>query len=551
MTPDEARSRIRTPARTRRTTAEPTTWRTWWEYNREDLLGLRALIRRAPTLTPDEGGGTPDPLGALRADILDALRTVATKETDRTLRASAMIALGRMGDTEDARIFLYLLRRPEEPSDVHEAAALALGLLPRIGDAATAEAARAWIEYVLDNDEALHGRARGILVVASGWRARQDKRLLMGLAGRCASRVDDEEEGAALALACGLSEDAMVLPELLTAARRADLGGVDLNDIARAHAVTALGHSGQASVSPTLRYVLVSARASLETRRAAALSLGRLLRRGILDETAARQASGDLLEAFRLSNDPVLRGFCAVAMGSSTEPLCIEEMARAIDHGGAAEVKPFAALGLACLARGRETDAAKRIRALLRDELEKTNDPELQAAFSIAVGLAGASDARKALIERVSSRLPAPSRAAAAQALGLLGAATPDVVAVLQDALLSDTRGEIAQDAALALGLLGQRGVVRRVAAMLRDSESEFRLGRLMLSLGYLGGPEAAAALLEILRDGKERGIVREFAAAALGLIGDPRERDLLMSLDADFNYFATLAASNEILRLF
>jgi hypothetical protein len=44
---------------------------------------------------------------------------------------------------------------------------------------------------------------------------------------------------------------------------------------------------------------------------------------------------------------------------------------------------------------------------------------------------------------------------------------------------------------------------------------------------------------------------VREFAAVALGLLGDAREQDVLFDIDADFNYLATTDTTYELLRLY
>ena len=44
---------------------------------------------------------------------------------------------------------------------------------------------------------------------------------------------------------------------------------------------------------------------------------------------------------------------------------------------------------------------------------------------------------------------------------------------------------------------------------------------------------------------------MREFAAVALGILGDRREEDPLFALDAHFNFYSTTPASNELMRLY
>jgi len=508
-------------------------------------------MRRATTTgSPDPGAG--DILGAFRTRTRDALRRVALRESDRTLRAAALVALGRVGDDEDARIFLDLLRRRAGPDDLLEAAAVGLGILPAIPDPETATAVRGYFQYALDNPSVLPHRAHGLLVLAAGLRARSDRSFAMALAGRSASPGSDAEEAALLSVACGLSGDPMLLPELVRAVRRGTLGTVDLGDRGRSHAIYALAKSGLPGAGPAIRSALASRRSGIESRRAAALGLGRLLRFGLLGEEDLREAPLLLLKTFRDTNDAPLKGFCAVALGESDLPAAVEELARAIDHGGSADLKPFAAFGLALSARGRESDAARRTRAFLREELDKSNDPELGAAFSIAVGLAGAREAEAALIERLGSKgSPDSARGAAALGLGILGVDSPASTEALRAAFDVKESAEVAGEAALALGLLGHRAVGKELVSALRQSDSETLQARALLALGHLSNRETVEPLLEILESRGEKEIVREYAAVALGLLGDLRDRDLLFSLDADFNYLATVSASRELIRLY
>ena len=90
---------------------------------------------------------------------------------------------------------------------------------------------------------------------------------------------------------------------------------------------------------------------------------------------------------------------------------------------------------------------------------------------------------------------------------------------------------------------------------MFRPGASEASLRRastrIIIALGHLGHGAAVDPLLEILNDEQQQTIVREFAAVALGLMGDARERDPLFAVDAWFNYLATTRATNEFIRLY
>lgn len=507
------------------------------------------MLRRSGTITGERSESGYDPLGVRRDETLVALRQVAVHESEPTLRAAALIAIGRMGGDDDARLCLKVLADKRARSDTLEGAALALGLLPAIDDPATAEAARAWFEYVFEHPGALPHRARGLAIVSAGLRSRGDKALLTRLVAACASPELRSGEAAALLLACGLARDPMLQPELLRAARRGLLGRETLTDGARAHAAHALALAGDPAVAGALAELLRSRRSGVHTRRSAALALGKVLRETPPED--ARGPTSALLAAFRDSPDPLLRGFAALALGGAREPVAVPELMEAVDRGGYVALKPYAALALGLAARSVADGEARRIRAFLAEELGKSNEVERSAALTLALGLSGARESARVLLDRLADEgEPAVTRGAAAQALGLLGDPSPRVVAALEGAL-EDDAPEVVQDAALAMGLLGRRDVAARLAASLRRTDSTALQGRLILALGYLGNAASVEPLLDTLRNGAEKAVVREFAATALGILGDRRERDLLFEVDAWFNYYATSVATHELIRLF
>lgn len=395
-------------------------WRIWWELNRTHLVGLRHLLHdRGPITGKKAPPGPPDPLGGYRPAVLATMRSIAGGNGERLVRASCILALGRMGGDEDARLFLGLLADARQPSDVHEAAALALGLLPPLREDATRNAVRRAFERLFAGTLRLPSRARELAVVSVGLRARDDRTLVMMLAARTVGGVRSSDEGAALALACGLAGDRMLFPELREAALRGRLGGHVLNDVGRSHVVHALGLLGEPAAASDLLRLVHSRRAGLHTKRSAVLALGRLLK----DEALA----------------PATRRY----IGKALVPLCTKN--------GDVVLRGFAMLG----------------------------------------------------------------------------------------------------DAALALGMLGRRSTAPLLVEQLARTDSGLQQGRIMLALGHLGHGRATEPLLRLLENDKTHSTVREFAAVALGLMGDSRETDTLFSLDAGFNYFATTTTTHELIRLY
>jgi HEAT repeat protein len=546
------RPNLKTPYRTRKQSASPYSWRLWWEYNREHLLGLRSLKRREVTFTGKGETRRVDALGEHRAEVHRVLREIATGNGKRRVRAAALIALGRIGDDEDTHAVVMLLRDKEQHREIHEAAATALVLLPAIESDETRSGVRDYFLFALDNRGALPRRARGMLVIATGRRAAFDTRLRMELLGRSRRKLRNAEEATHLTLALGLTSDAFCVPELATAVRRGEFGSRGFSDVQRSHAAYALARVGGAGSARTLAMVLDSRRSGLETRRACALALGRLLRERRVDPEEKKRAERSLQQAFAKGQDSLLRGFAAVALGAAREPKSLTELTTAIDHGGNKEIKPFCALALGFAARDREGDRYRKLRTFLKGELAKTNDPELESAYCIAIGLAGAKDASDELGRRVvDRRRPAGVRGAAAQGLGLLADPDPEAVIALETILRKERSVSLLPDVALALGLMQRRDVAPDLVKMIAERDSEYLRGRLILALSHLEHPDTVPALLGILNDKKHAPMAREFAAVALGLLGETRDEDPMFALDAWFNFMATTESSHELVRLY
>ncbi|MGQ0614104.1 MAG: hypothetical protein ACT4PV_10240 [Planctomycetaceae bacterium] len=539
---------------TRRPSQDGDSWRTWWEYNREYLLGLRRAMRDAVTLTGDASARELDPLGERRGEVREALRELAENRlVDRMLRASALLALGRVGTEEDHILFLRVLGTRGEMDAVHEAAALGLGLLPPFETPDARENVREQLDYFLNEPGALPARARAFALVTMGLRGRDDPVLALSLAAPCASRgvVRDGHEAAALLFACGLTRNEALLPELMNGALEREAAGHKLDDVGRSHAALALGLTRSAKTALSLARLLDARSSGVQTRRGAALALGRLLREAELDPEAGLAAERALRSALEKGRDSVLRSYAAISLACARRPLALDALREAIDKAGDPVLKPYAALGLGLAARDMTGAEADSIRAFLLEEWEKAREIELSSALCVAVGLAGARDATPGLLERVARRsLPAPVRGAAAQGLGLLGNASDEIADALFEALRSPAP-ELAEDAALALGLLGRRGTAATLAEMLPSLPGLRLQGRLTIALGMLGQDTAVEPLLAILRDATAKIPVRESAAVALGLLGQRAASDPLFDLDAFFNTYATTLATHELLQIY
>jgi len=517
---------------------------------------MRARIRGAVTVS---GGDAPSasPLGDREVEIRNLLRWVALKDSKPGVRAAALIALGRMGDDDDARTMLNLLHDSTTRPIVREAAAVGLAILPELRGEEVRKATRDWLAHVIGNPgrspmTTLSARERGLCLIAAGLRGRDDTMLVMQLSGRAAASGFSSDEAGTLAYALGLSGSAMGAPELIRGARTKKLGGEPLSDIGRAHALHGLAFVGDNNAARTLVAVLNSRRAGEHSRRSAALALGRMTGARALPHELRETVRKALARAIDRDKDVLVRGYAAVALGNLRGSESLAILDRALSKGGRPTLRPFIAIGVGLWAQRAKGASRKRGQEVIHRELNAARDPQIKAALCIAAGLAEATATRSDLLAILTQRShPSEVRGAAAEGLGLMNTRDPEVVAELRRILKQGKKGMLLKDAALALGLLGMRSAAADLARALSDTQSSVVQSRIIISLGHLGHSEAIDPMTAILKDKAQPTLVREFAAVALGLMGDRRMQDPLFELDAWFNFHATTRATNEFLRLY
>ncbi len=525
-----------------------TAWRVWWELSREHLLGLRNTLVGVESVS---GPNAPDPLISRRLAARVALREVAVKAQSDTLRAAALRALGRVGDEEDARFLFLLMKDGRQPDIVVEGAALGLASLDRVTDVTLKAELRALYAKVLGKETSFTGRTRLILVMALSLRARDDGTLVRALGTRLASDPGTANEAAALLFSCGLTKDHLLSSELCASLTSGMAGGKKLHDVARAHAAMGLALSAESAAVEALAEVLSASKTGIHTRRAAAIALGSLLRIGELRPAALTAAREAVERSFADCNDPLVRGYCLIAMGTAREPFGLDLLVKIVDKTGQAVVKPFAALALGHAARrltGREADLARRI--LVR-ELEKSRDQQLAAALSLAAGLARATDARPLLLARArSARLNPEIRGAAMEALGLLGGGDAALLKTLTRAL-EEKQSEVVEGASLALGFLGRPETARMLVRTMARTKSFPVRRHMVVALGHLGGVAGISPLLDVVADPSWNDAVRESAAEALGVLLSARAVDPLFEIDAACDPYSLTEVTRELVRIY
>ncbi len=507
-------------------------WRLWWELNREYMLGLRGTIASKDVLSGGSSEAETRARAEVRSKVATALRAVAGSATDRRVRAAALRALGRAGNERDVALFLRVLRHPQQPTKVYEAAAIGLGSLARVDNSALRGEVQEFFERLLHDKVRMPSHSRRLAILAVSLRGRDDRMIGRLLAARLATKLKSSESSTML-YACGLTRDPLLIPPLVEAVTSGKLGGRKLNDIARGRAALGLAMTLDPTAVAVLARTLKSRRAQSHTRRSAVVGLGMLLRLDTLSEDQRARGQKAILRAFGRDKDRLVQGYAAVAMGAARTPFGVSLLRKAVDDADMT-VRPYAALALGIASRHDRDN--KALREFLFAKLRRSKDTERTAALSIAVGLSGAKEARDHLFQCLRrKRLKVGVRAPAIQGLGLLRQPSPEIESTLV-AALDDGSHTVVEDASLALGFLGRRATARLLVNKLRKTKSASVQVHMVAALSHLGSTVAIPSLLDVLSDKTLKHTMRESAASALGILVDDRKNDPLFEIDAHTN---------------
>ena len=260
----------------------------------------------------------------------------------------------------------------------------------------------------------------------------------------------------------------------------------------------------------------------------------------------ARAAEGGPSQARRLAL--IALGRAASRPGSGPSPgACHADVREQLLEALARQtttMRPWVGLGLALFERGvRAAGAAPSADALgaLREALRAALSPEEVGGLEIAVGLAGDLEAKAVLLEKIEQLKQDDVQGFAAVALGLLGA-RESTEALRKLVSSSRYRPALLRDAAIGLGLLGDRAIAEDLVGMLREAKSLSSQAAITSALGFIGDRRALAPLIDLVRDGELVDTARAFGVVALGIIGDRHAYPWNTLLAADLNYAATTA---------
>lgn len=286
-----------------------------------------------------------------------------------------------------------------------------------------------------------------------------------------------------------------------------------------------------------------------EIRQSAALAFGQL---GDLDNDPEDQAIRTALQNSAGNADQQVKNFSVIAMGqiggrpgTGDDPLAgAKEVRKYLQMQlakGKTQVKPWAGLAIGVMERGMvdnnlpQSDSALQA---LRMSLDGTKTKIEVGAYAIACGIAGDIEAESILLEKLDKMADDEVRGNIAIGLGLMNSVA-SVEPIQQVVEKAKHRGELLKQAAIALGLLGDKNVVTSLVTQLQEAKTLSTQAAIASALGFIGDSRSVDPLIGMLEDESLTGAARGFAAVALGIVADKELLPWNAKFSVDINYRA------------
>lgn len=559
-------------------------WTFWWGFNREKYLQLKAhLSKQEGVFTSDSADGllsgnaqgrdsmrpTADQIQRL---VLPALKDALDKETNRDIVTGALIALAKIGQEPEVAMSYFKKFLPSKDQEIAETAALAYGIL------AAPEGVPILRDLFEDNDAGrkLTGQPE------VPWRTRTFAIYGLGLTGsrtndrdvqtkiqswlldfiKKSERSDRRDLRVAAIVSVGLLPD----PEKKTVAalekffeenrkREGIICAHVPNAIARILKDAPLDERKAYCDKLIAELAEKHKQQDSDVRRSFAQALGLLTR---AEDPHANKVFEVLQEKIEkeLSKNRQLAYFGFIALGQisgTDEPnngIDKYLVSKAMAEGGIVMTRSWAAIacgvaGFEQLNRGKKID--ETIAQRLADQMMSIKDPEQRAAYAIGIGLMRYMPGSSALKRCLKEVKDDTWRGYFATGLGLMGdkTATAEIHEIVKGAT---RRPELLREAAIALGLLGDKSVLETLVAIISDKENKTLAvqAAVATALGFVGDYRALEPLCASLRNASLSAESRAFAAVALGIVCDKEDYPWNFKISVDLNYTATTATLND-----
>ncbi|MDG1501033.1 MAG: HEAT repeat domain-containing protein, partial [Planctomycetota bacterium] len=211
---------------------------------------------------------------------------------------------------------------------------------------------------------------------------------------------------------------------------------------------------------------------------------------------------------------------------------------------GKVAVRPWTALAIGIFGRELGVDVPADLIGALKMQLADERTP-LVGAYAIGAGILGDADFTELLLDKLDNINDNEARGYLCVALGMIGAdeAKLPIKEIVDD---SSYKPALLQQAAIALGLLGDKGVVDELIDTLQSSKSLSTQAALSAALGFIGDKRSIDPLVELLENKEITDTARGFAAVALGIVADKEDLPWNSKIATDLNYRASTVTLNE-----
>jgi HEAT repeat protein len=554
------------------------TWETWWEFNKEPFLQVGTAAQQAPITGSDDfylgqrrSEVAVDVLAPTVADLTDrivpTLAGLLGRERNRDIATACLIALGKVGrDGPGVELEKELAAHIDrDDQEVRESAVLALGIAGRakalpillslvIDDAAgrklsdrktVADRTRAFAAYGLgllarrSDDVACKKQVHDVL-----WALLQDKDIKdrdLRIAAVNGLGLLHCEEGSQKRLLW------QVVDELLAFFQVED---GPTAEVVQAHAPIAIMRllgRGSSPLHQRCKALFAATLGAKERRsnailQSAAVALGGMCQPEAEcgDDAANAQA---LQQHYERGHNRLARYFALISLGRIGGDANRSYLLQAYERSNKSTERPWAALALGLLAepaaKAGSPDAVIANRLL--DDLQGIHNAAVQGALAVAVGLAGHRSAGPVVLRMLRDNEGDQQIAGhLCISLALLGEQT--AVPLLSEILeRSSRRPFLLQQAAVALGHLGDRDATLRLLRTMKANDSVAILAAAAAAIGQIGDRRSIEPLITMAGDPELTKLARAFIAAALGGVGDKDELRWNVPLTIDCNFAAAV----------
>jgi len=268
-------------------------------------------------------------------------------------------------------------------------------------------------------------------------------------------------------------------------------------------------------------------------------------------DTAIRKG---LMNVVKDITDTQARNFSMIALAQSGGRIGSEDPAAGIDEvnkffqtqlvKGKNATRPWAAVAIGVLGHELKEATPVNLVTALRSELIDTNTP-LVGAYAIGAGILGDVSFTEPLLDKLNRIKDDDARGYICVGLGLMNAT--DAIVPINEIVKSSTyRPQLLQQAAIALGLLGDKNVVGDLVDTLATSKSLATQAALSAALGYIGDKRSIDPLVEMLENDSLTARARGFAAVALGIVADKEPLPWNSKIAVNLNYRVTTQTLND-----